>query len=189
MPDSAGVSHLVAGAVEYLPHKQPVWAAERLRILTRIFRGIDQQVANGRSVTSALDKAAKRWANRAYRSAPDRKVNLSFSTVDRLYHAWVRGGRDIRVVDLKYKAPHRIEVSPDVLANVLGRAGQQDIRSFGQLFRAVCNESAKPLPSWRTIGRAIPARKRQAMGKLLRARRQATSAERQARKILGEEAR
>lgn len=159
-------------------HKQPKYAGERRLRCLQIFGGVLVKVRNGSSVARALREASRRWRGRTFKSAPGRRVNFSVQTLNRLWYRWCRFGD--AALDLHYKVPPKIEVSPVVTNEVLQRAGQADIKSFSQLFKTVCNGSANPLPSRRTVERALPETKRQAISQLMHARRSASAMQRKA---------
>jgi hypothetical protein len=155
---------------------QPIYADERRLRLRQIFCGVLIRVKNGWSAARALRAAARRWEGRRFKTG--RAVDFSQETLDRIFYRWRKIGE--AAFDLHYVAPPKAEVPAIVTTELLQRAGQADIKSFSELFRAVCNGSATPLPSKRTIQRAIPKSKRQAISKLMRARRSASAVERKA---------
>jgi len=93
-----------------------VWQQARTTILQRICTGVESLVSRGAKVRPLINRAAKRWNAKPFRSDPSRRLKLSASRLLTLFYNWKRNGQLPGAFHLGY-----FKTPPTVPAPVLCR--------------------------------------------------------------------
>ncbi len=114
------------------------WQAERGRILHRICIRIQARVDKGESLFRSVRLFARRHNGRTFKSAPHRKLALSWKTLVRCYHTWKRGGEVPAAFRLHYSPGRSLLVAPPVIRFIEFCAAQKhaNLLSAWQCFAA-----------------------------------------------------
>lgn len=84
------------------------WLEERRSRLIRICRCMDRGRAAGKRIGRMSRLHAWRWKGKFYVSDPCRQIRFSRVTIERVYRAWRRAGRDAAPLAPEYRAPLKI---------------------------------------------------------------------------------
>ena len=157
----------------------PKWRLERTRRLCRIFRRVEQRIADGGSLAKAMVWFAARWKHKHYKSDPTRPVRFGKNTLVRLYYQWKAGGRTRESLTPHFRCP-RQRIKPDHTQELANLCLEPGVPSFSAAYRRL----ACPMGTASAYHYAMPPAIRKPLGTLLAGRRNVAALERAARRAV-----
>lgn len=84
------------------------WQRERIQRLARICRALDKGRAAGKRLRGMFRFHVWRWKARCYTSAPLRRVQFSYATLNRAYYRWRASGGNPQALAHRWRPPVKL---------------------------------------------------------------------------------
>lgn len=123
----------------------PPWQRERAEILQRACVSFKGRIERGERRGKAARSVAYRYHRNPFKSDPTRKLQLSPTTLRRLFRAWTRNGEKASAFELHYK-PRRSEFTREILIQFLDFVIASKHSSLKSAWENFC-AGKPPLPS------------------------------------------
>jgi hypothetical protein len=140
------------------------WAAERSRILTKIMQRLLAIQASGKPVRRAARQVAARWNGRPYKSCPQRRLKLAYSTLTRILADYRRD--PATALQLKYKPGRKCELPKavkTVFVNSLANGTTASVAEARRYALAIQGEKEAPCGGYHTFNRLLTPRQKSAV--------------------------
>src|SRR5579884_629334 len=109
-----------------------LWQIERARRLHKVCIGIEKSIRKGHTLRRAMRWSLRTARNQGfYRADASRRIRVSRGTLLRLYYQWKRNGRCQQAFALRYRTPHKFDLSPSQLREFINVASSPTVGNIG----------------------------------------------------------